>query len=281
MEQDVVPKGNEISPRKRVSSQEAAPAHDEILEGLTSYWNERSVTYSEQNVEEMNNWKRDAWRNLILKYAPEGECLDILDVGTGPGFFAMNLALAGHRVTAVDVTDEMLTHARQNAAAYGALVDFRKQRGEFLDFPDHSFDLIVNRNVIWNLEYPERALAEWQRVLKPGGRMVYFDANWYIYLFDEEVRKKHEAIHEEYKVRYPDHPHDKMLKHRVQELQEIARKLPLTPVQRPAWDQEILTGMGMKICEIIPDISPYCLDEIETFHYGATPMFMVCAEKTE
>ena len=53
-----------------------------------------------------------------------------------------------------------------------------------------SFDLIVSRNVIWNLEYPEEALAEWARVLAPGGRMVYFDANWYLYLYDEELRAK-------------------------------------------------------------------------------------------
>ena len=53
-----------------------------------------------------------------------------------------------------------------------------------------SFDLIVSRNVIWNLEYPKEALAEWARVLAPGGRMVYFDANWYLYLYDEELRAK-------------------------------------------------------------------------------------------
>lgn len=36
----------------------------------------------------------------------------VLDIGTGPGFFAINLALAGHEVTAVDVTEEMLQYAK-------------------------------------------------------------------------------------------------------------------------------------------------------------------------
>ncbi len=86
------------------------------------------------------------------------------------GCRAINLALAGHEVTAVDVTEHMIWHARQNAESYGANVTFLVQRGEFLPFEDGSFDLIVSRNVIWNLEYPEEALAEWARVLAPGGR---------------------------------------------------------------------------------------------------------------
>ena len=140
-----------------------------ILEDLTSYWTDRAHSYSAQNLAEMNDWRRQAWRKLILKHAPEKECLRILDVGTGPGFFAINLALAGHEVTAVDVTEHMIWHARQNAESYGANVTFLVQRGEFLPFEDGSFDLIVSRNVIWNLEYPEEALAEWARVLAPGG----------------------------------------------------------------------------------------------------------------
>ena len=149
-----------------------------VLGDLTDYWTERAHSYSAQNLAEMNDWRRDAWRELILEHAPKKECLRILDVGTGPGFFAINLALAGHKVTAIDVTEHMIWHARRNAESYGAEVDFQVQRGEFLPFEAGSFDLIVSRNVIWNLEYPEQALEEWERVLAPGGRMIYFDANW-------------------------------------------------------------------------------------------------------
>ena len=90
----------------------------EIVEGLKSYWKDRSPSYSAQNVEEMNNWKRKAWCNLILTYAPKKEVLRVLDVGTGPGFFAMTLALEGHKVTAVDITEHMLEHAA--AARYSS-----------------------------------------------------------------------------------------------------------------------------------------------------------------
>ena len=144
---------------------------DEILDTLTSYWTDRAQSYSAQNIAEMNDWRRQAWRELILSHGPQKECLRVLDIGTGPGFFAINLALAGHEVTAVDVTGEMLAHAKQNAESYGAKAEFVLHRGEFLPFEDNSFDLIVSRNVVWNLEYPEQALSEWARVLAPGGRM--------------------------------------------------------------------------------------------------------------
>ena len=91
-----------------------------------------------------NNWKRKAWRDLILAYAPEKEVLRVLDVGTGPGFFAMTLALEGHEVTAVDLTEQMLEHAAANAKAYGADVRFVLHRGENLPFEDGAFDCEYN-----------------------------------------------------------------------------------------------------------------------------------------
>ena len=251
-----------------------------ILDGLTSYWTERSESYSDQNVEEMNNWKREAWRNLILKYAPQKKKLRILDVGTGPGFFAMTLALAGHDVVAIDVTEGMLDHARENAKAYGADVTFLLQRGENLPCPDESFDLIVSRNVIWNLEFPECAFREWERVLAPGGRMVYFDANWYLYLFDEEMMARRKWLRGAFKENHPDHNDaGNMSQKRVHDLEMIAYSLPLSREHRPQWDCKMLKTLDMRVVEIIDNIGPYVLSEIEQERDSASPMFMVCAEK--
>ena len=252
-----------------------------MLAGIQDYWTVRAESYSRQNIEEMNNWKREAWRRKILSMAPEKKVLDILDVGTVPGFFAVNLALAGHRVTAVDVTEDMLAHARQNAQDYGAEVKFLRQNGDFLSLPENSFDLVVSRNVIWNLERPKQALREWKRVLRPGGRMVYFDANWYLYLFDEELaaaqaQNRESLRRQQAGVQYR---HNDVPQAKIRQLEEIAYRLPLSREPRPAWDQRTLAELGMKRILVQEDISADVLDENERLEYRLNPMFMICAQK--
>ena len=245
-----------------------------VLEDLTDYWTDRAHSYSAQNLAEMNDWRRDAWRELILEHAPKKECLRILDVGTGPGFFAINLALAGHKVTAIDVTEHMIWHAKRNAESYGAEVDFQVQRGEFLPFEADSFDLIVSRNVIWNLEYPKEALAEWARVLAPGGRMVYFDANWYRYLYDEEMRKGYEADRaatEANQVR------DEYINTDIDAMEEIAKNVPLSRKLRPGWDREVLQRIGFSKIDMDTDIWQQLWTEDEKINFASTPMFRIAA----
>ena len=251
-----------------------------LLDTLTSYWNDRAPSYSAQNIAEMNDWRCRAWRELILSYAPQKDRLRILDIGTGPGFFAINLALAGHDVTAVDVTEHMLRHAKANAESYGAQVNFVLHRGEFLPFEDNSFDLIVSRNVVWNLEYPEQALAEWRRVLAPGGRMVYFDANWYLYLYDDALRAKKEAAHAAFHAKHRPHRHaGDLAPERVAELEQAAYALPLSRQRRPAWDCAVLQALGMEVTKIIDDIGPGVQDPLDWERDAPIHTFMVCAEK--
>ncbi|MCI8584530.1 MAG: class I SAM-dependent methyltransferase [Lachnospiraceae bacterium] len=254
---------------------------EHVLDGLKSYWGVRSESYSRQNIEELNNWKKEAWRQLILQYAPPKKSMRILDVGTGPGFFAINLALAGHQVSAVDVTEEMLAYARENAEAYGAEAEFILYDGEHLPFADGSFDLVISRNVLWNLEKPKAALCEWQRVLVPGGRMVYFDANWYLYLFDEEQKARHDVAHANYHRLYPHAVHDKIGSQKAQFLEELARTLPLSRKHRPEWDETTLKAVGMDVIKVLPNAGDLVWDEEEKVHEQATPLFMICAQKNK
>lgn len=252
-----------------------------LLEAVQDYWKYRADTYSELNLEEMNGWKRDMWRRLILQYAPRRPFLKVLDIGTGPGFFAINMALAGFDVTAVDVTDEMLENAQANADAYGACVRFRQERAETLHLPDNTFDLILNRNVTWNLEYPERALMEWKRVLRPGGRMIYFDANWYRYLFDEKEAEKVRENSEETARRYPCYAKKVNEKYLFEQerMEKIAKNLPLSSEKRPMWDRRLLTEIGMEKIVIARNINDIIYTDEEKMRYRVFPMFMVCAQK--
>ncbi|MDH6430613.1 hypothetical protein BSK62_22825 [Paenibacillus odorifer] len=71
-----------------------------------------------------------------------------------PGFFSVILSSAGHLVTAIDCTDNMLEEARAHSIREGVTVTFRKMDSHKLDFAAESFDLIVCRNVTWSLTDP-------------------------------------------------------------------------------------------------------------------------------
>ena len=142
---------------------------------IHDYWTNRARGYSEYNQQEMADARRTMWRDKLLSLLREafperepGE-IKILDVGTGPGFFAILLAEAGYQVTAIDYTEEMLREAQQNAGGLAKCITWKTGDAQALDVESNSFDAIVTRNVTWNLPRPDLAYKEWLRVLKPGG----------------------------------------------------------------------------------------------------------------
>lgn len=141
---------------------------------LDAYWTWRAPSYDEDQVRV--DHARSSWRRIWAGALPgAGEPLDVLDVGTGSGYVAHLLAGLGHRVTGVDLSEGMLRRARSR----GGPVVF--VRGDAVDppFPAGSFDVVVNRYVLWTLRDPAAAVRGWRRVLRPGGRLAVVDGAWF------------------------------------------------------------------------------------------------------
>lgn len=99
----------------------------------------------------------------LLDAAGVAAGMDVLDVGTGPGYAARRAVERGAVATGVDISEEMLALARSRNGA----IRFLWADAEGLPFPDRSFDALVGNLLINHLPSPERAIREFVRVLKP------------------------------------------------------------------------------------------------------------------
>lgn len=247
-----------------------------IQQEVEQYWEGEAELYSEGIQQELNGFQRQAWLDLILNNAPQKEELRILDIGCGPGFFSVILSGAGHLVTAIDCTDNMLEEARAHTIREGVNVTFRKMDSHQLDFAPESFDLIVCRNVTWSLADPQAAYREWMRVLKPLGRLLVFDANWNRHLWDEEMRQSHLADRQAYvELGFGELPHHKD----IEETDRLSLLLPLTREWRPEWDVRVLKQEGFSNVYTEENLNTKVMDEKQQVLNRSTPMFMICAEK--
>ena len=245
---------------------------DDRKEKIAAYWTKRSDSFLEQRRAELHSPLADRWMEEIRKYLPENESengrLKILDVGCGTGFFTILLAKQGHQVTGTDLTPDMIANSRILGEEEHVTCDFQVMDAEHLGFSDESFDVVISRNLTWTLPEAAQAYKEWIRVLKPGGLLLNFDANYGATNFAETS-----GLPE-------NHAHNQLGNSLMQECEDIKRQLPISSYIRPAWDVEELGKLGVEQLSIDLGISKRVYKEKDEF-YNPTPMFVIGAKKSQ
>ena len=210
---------------------------------------------------------KDRWLTEFRKYLPQGKPLRVLDIGTGTGFFACILAEQGHDATGIDLTPDMVEHAEHMAAVLGLDASFLVMDAENPQFAPESFDVLVTRNLTWTLPHIAKAYREWYQLLKPGGVLINFDADYCAALEDED------------EIELPEnHAHKLVPEDLTKENEAITMELSAYQGPRPQWDVQLLVEAGFE--RICVDMGVYrrIYAEIDEF-YNPTPIFTIAAYK--
>ena len=204
---------------------------------VKDYWTVRAKDFGTVRKNELKDEISQRWLSEIQSRLPQGGSLRILDVGTGTGYFAILLSGLGHRVTGIDLTPAMLEEAREECTMMGAEAEFLEMDAQRLSFPDNDFDVVLSRNLTWTLPDPEQAYREWFRVLKPGGVLLNFDADYASNVRNQNQKASYIRPDEAY-------GHCGITRELERENAEITLSMPASRITRPLWDLETLKRIG-------------------------------------
>lgn len=205
------------------------------IDDIRRYWDEDAATYDDSHQHRPTGPAVvAAWTAAIEKALPASPCA-VLDCGAGTGFLSLIAARLGHSVTALDLSEGMLEQLRARAAAEG--LEIETVVGPATEPPGRSFDVVMERHLLWTLPDPAAALSAW-RVVAPSGRLVLVESLWgQVDPFEElrggarrlvgRIRKAPPEHHAE----YPD---------------ELRRSLPLGSGTHPAKLVELVTAAGWR-----------------------------------
>jgi ubiquinone/menaquinone biosynthesis C-methylase UbiE len=135
---------------------------------------------------EERHWWLSSRRKMVLDWIaqryPGRTDLHILDVGCGTGLMLQEMQTYG-TVEGVELSDEALEYCRRRGCR-----NVRKASAMELPFADASFDVLTAVDILEHMDDDHRALREWARVLKPGGRLfVFVPAHRWLWSLQDEI----------------------------------------------------------------------------------------------
>ena len=120
-----------------------------------------------------------SWRRRAINYFKTDKPRHLLDVATGTGDMALLAArmLQPQKITGIDISEKMLAIGREKVAAAksSAFIELLPGDSETIAFGSDTFDGVMVAFGVRNFENLTQGLAEMQRVLKPGARLVVLE----------------------------------------------------------------------------------------------------------
>ncbi len=145
-----------------------AEDEERLREGSDMFWDSVAGVY-DVFVNVINRKTHRELKRIVADLIGPGD--EVLECACGTGLLSAVIAGKCGHLTATDFSRKMLAKARKNCAAFGNVTfDFTDITS--LRWPDGSFDKVVAGNVIHLLDEPLRALAELDRVCRPGGTLI-------------------------------------------------------------------------------------------------------------
>lgn len=116
------------------------------------------------------------WRKSLVKWMQSDNPKQILDVATGTGELAITLWKKFRvKITAVDLSQEMLNLADKKIKELGADITIQKANAENLPFESNKFDAVSVGFGVRNFENLEKGLSELRRVVKENGNVYILE----------------------------------------------------------------------------------------------------------
>lgn len=279
----------------KITEVSAADQPADLKDKVKGYWSKRSESFLKIRHAELGSQKAQLWADELerLLTMPDEDVpvrsfrveedrikaqmrsslssqkicekgLKILDVGCGTGFFEILLAPMGHDVTGIDLTPEMIEKGNILLEECGVQAKMMVMDAEKLTFKDNTFDAVISRNLTWTLPHPEQAYREWKRVLRPGGVLLVFDAEYAKghHRYDQQTNRAHRDIGDDLK----------------EECHRIYHMLSISSWDRPAWDEMFLRQIGFEDISIDRTVGDRLYAEKDEF-YIPDRMFSIRAVK--
>ncbi|WP_160137812.1 class I SAM-dependent methyltransferase [Chryseobacterium sp. c4a] len=196
-----------------------------MIERIATYWDDRSESWRKEKDEAWSRPETEKWLDFFKSVKNRTKGNKVLEVGTATGYFAHIMTLAGFEVTAVDLSPQMIEAAKQVSEVLQIPVEYAVMDAHSLQLEDNTFDIVFTRLMTWTVPDLEKCYLEMERVLKPGGTLLNFDADFGKTVFSTDR-------------------HDECPSGAIQEVNDIKSELEISKHERPSKDVEVLRAIG-------------------------------------